>query len=134
MDTQKSTILKDAINTQQSAWQQLVEHARSRIDAGDWEGACVFYKQAFVIAEDLLCKHNCGQCCALNRYLDTAEEFAFVLKKNNFDCALALFASQITNNIEEQAISLSDTELTQRLSSLTTSPKQVLAMSYNDIN
>ncbi|MEI6897396.1 MAG: hypothetical protein V5786_07930 [Psychromonas sp.] len=113
---QNSTRLNQVTQDQQTAWQCLVEQARSKIYNADWDGACVFYKQAFVIAEKLMCEQNCAKKCAVNRYLNTAEEFAFVMKKNNFDCALALFFSQIKENLAKQEIKFSHAELTHRLS------------------
>jgi len=124
MDSQLMSI-KQADQTQQSAWQSLIAQARCKINEADWEGACVLYKQAFTIAETMMCKQSCSKQCAVNRYLKTAEEFAFVMKKSNFDCALALFVGQIEDNIAQQEINLSSTELNNRLNELAFAPKLV---------
>lgn len=123
---QSPTPLGTVISDQQAAWQTLVDQARQKINEADWEGACVIYKQAFVIAETMMCKQECSKSCAVNRYLNTAEEFAFVMKKSNFDCALAVFAAQIKDNLEQQETQLSHAELAQRLNSLASTAKQAL--------
>lgn len=122
----QSMQLKLAEQAQQSTWQSLITQARDKINEADWEGACVLYKQAFTIAENMMCKQNCSKNCAVNRYLKTAEEFAFVMKKSNFDCALALFVGQIEDNIAQQEINLSSAELNHRLNELAFSPKLAL--------
>jgi len=125
MDSQLVPI-KLADQTQQSAWQSLIAQARHKINEADWEGACVLYRKAFTIAETMMCKQGCSKQCAVNRYLKTAEEFAFVMKKSNFDCALALFVGQIEDNIAQQEINLSSAELNHRLNELAFSPKLAL--------
>lgn len=130
--SQKTQYLKKVILEQQTAWQDLIEQARSKIQLADWEGACVMYRQAFDIAEKLMCKESCGKSCAVTRYLNTAEEFAFVMKQSNFDCALALFVSQIEDSITELETELPSADLTKRLARLLSSPQQDLAMLYSD--
>lgn len=107
----KLTRFKQVTQDQQATWQSLIEQARNKTNNADWEGACIFYKQAFVIAENLMCEQRCVKNCTLNRYLNTAQEFAFVMKQNNFDCALAMFIAQIKENIALQDIKLSSHEL-----------------------
>jgi len=128
MANSQSIQLKQVDQIQQNRWQLLIAQARGKINEADWEGACVLYKQAFTIAESMMCKQNCSKNCAVNRYLKTAEEFAFVMKKSNFDCALALFVGQIEDNIAQQEVNFSSAELSHRLNELAFSPK--LAASY----
>lgn len=120
-----------AVFEQQSTWYYLIEQAREKINYCDWDGACIFYKKAFFIAEKLLRKQkSCSQPCPLKRYLSTAEEFAFVMKKNNFDCALAMFISQIKDNVSQQETQLPVTTLTGKLTTIASTPQQELERFY----
>lgn len=124
MSKQKTGLLQQVVSDQQATWQALVDQARVKLNESDWERACVLYKQAFEIAETMMCKQGCTKRCTVNRYLNTAEEFAFVMKKNNFDCALAQLAAQIKDNMAALDSSVSHAELTSRLSDFSCSMKQ----------
>lgn len=133
---QKTVEFKQALHHQHSdilMWQDLIEQAREKIKLADWDGACIVYKEAFVIAETLLC-NQCHQerseLCAVSCYLNTAEEFAFVMRKNNFDCAVDVFVSQIKENIAEKESKLSAANLTLRLMAVAYSPEQELDQLY----
>ncbi len=114
-------------------WKNLIEQAREKIKHSDWDAACIAYKEAFFIAEKLLCNQcqkNCTEHCAVSCYLNTAEEFAFAMRKNNFDCALEMFIYQIKENIALKEPLRSVTELTRRLMAVASSPQPQLDQLY----
>ena len=133
---QNTVTFNQALQHQQSYtqfWQYLIEQAREKIKHSDWDGACIAYKEAFAITEKLLCNQcnqNCSEPCDISRYLNTAEEFAFAMRKNNFDCALEVFISQIKEKIADKESKLAITDLTRRLMALASSPKQELDQLY----
>lgn len=103
-------------------WLSWLQSGRDLARSGHWEGACIIYKRAFAIAEKLLCQQGCAatgcQQCALKRYLATAEEFAYVIRKNDFDCALDALLGWIENQLETQTDSAQVQELMAGLSRL----------------
>lgn len=103
----------------QVLWQSLIDQAREKINNADWEAASVIYKEAFELAEQMMCKQSCNQHCSMSQYLNTAAEFAFVMKQNDFDCALAMFIGQIQNSIAEHNPALCGDELVEHLQAST---------------
>ncbi len=89
-------------------WLAWLESGRDLAKAGHWEGACIVYKRAFSIAEQLLCNGSCDsrQCrqCAVKRYLNTVEEFALAMQQNQFDCALEALLDWVKQQLKDNGL------------------------------
>ena len=72
-------------------WQLLMEKGNKMAQQQQWEAAAIFYKEAFELAENLLC-NNCSVChcdrSLLNTYLSSALELGKAIRKNEYECAL----------------------------------------------
>ncbi|WED24692.1 hypothetical protein L3Q72_17605 [Vibrio sp. JC009] len=78
-------------------WQLLMGSGNSMAQRQQWESAAIFYKKAFVLAENNLCNQCPALHCdrsLLNTYLSSALELGKAIKNNTYECAfLALIDS-----------------------------------------
>lgn len=91
--------------TKEQTWQQWFDVGRSLVKANSWEGACLSYRRALDAAEQILCQRCQAERCQggdLKRYLNTAEEYAFVLRKNDFAIATEAFIAYVQNRLVDQ--------------------------------
>ena len=87
-------------NPQQAiqAWQVVIQQARALFHAKDWERASVAYGNAFEISELLL---SCsGSAFSVDRYLRSALEYAYALRKEQASVNFHLLVCHVENHIQ----------------------------------
>ncbi len=96
-------------NPKQAAqlWQELILQGRGLFHLQYWDQAVVVYGNAFEISEMLIA--NSQTKYSIDRYLRTALEFAYVLRKNQSPCNLKAFPPHVKKQLSllntEQPIS-----------------------------
>jgi len=82
-------------NPKQAAqsWQEIIMRARSLFHLQHWDQAVVIYGNAFEISEILLT--NSQTKFSIDRYLRTALEFAYALRKSQTPCNLEAFLPHV---------------------------------------
>ncbi len=72
-------------------WQSIMAKGQQMAQHQQWESAAIFYKEAFILAENSLCSHCSIDDCdktSLSSYLTSALELGKTIKKNEYQCAL----------------------------------------------
>ena len=86
-------------NPQQAAqsWQEIIMRARDLFYLEYWDQAVVIYGNAFEISEILLT--NSQTQFSIDRYLRTALEFAYALRKSQTPCNLKAFLPHVKKQL-----------------------------------
>ncbi len=79
-------------------WNRSLALARQKVLHAQWGEASVIYGNAFEAAEILLGADVCNKR-ALTRYLQTAEEFAYALRKNTCINEVGLLITSVRNRL-----------------------------------
>lgn len=119
-------------NTQEQIWRFLMEKARTKAQQQHWDGACIAYKQAFELVSKQICQ-QCNTGClssTLCQYIDTAEEFTFAMRKNNYFCAIEALIASIKNNVEAHTSKQDSIRLTAALVTMAKAPQDKLEPLY----
>ncbi len=77
----------------QVIWMRLLSNARHKINQGDWNSAALVYGSAFETAEILFKQSGCFY--EVNRYLQSAIEFAYALRHCSYDADLGLLIAMV---------------------------------------
>jgi hypothetical protein len=87
-------------NPQQAvqAWKEIILQARESYHLQDWERSTLVYGNAFEISELLLSSYPTQ--FSVDRYLRTALEFAYSLRKGREDADLDAFVVHVKGNVE----------------------------------
>ncbi len=100
-------------NPKQAAqsWQEIIMRARTLFHLEHWEQAVVIYGNAFEIAEILLT--NSQTQFSTDRYLRSALEFAYVLRKSQTPCNLKAFLPHVKKQLSLSKTTADVPHLTQ---------------------
>ncbi len=96
-NSHRAQFINDPHHAAQS-WQLIMLQAREIFHLQDWQKAAIVYGNAFEISELLLVSHPTA--FSVDRYLRTALEFAYALRKNQTDTNLNALIPHITENIQ----------------------------------
>ncbi|MGR6873551.1 hypothetical protein ACU6U9_14870 [Pseudomonas sp. HK3] len=112
-------------NPQQAiqAWQVIIEQARALFHSQDWQKASVAYGNAFEISELLLSCHSSS--FSVDRYLRSALEYAYALRKEEANVNLYSLVQYVENNIQGIKHRLSVSLLLQPLEDVISMPINV---------
>jgi hypothetical protein len=86
-------------NPKQAAkmWQELISQGRKLFHLEHWEQAVMIYGNAFEVSEILI--SNSQTKYSIDRYLRTALEFAYVLRKSQTPCNLNAFLPHVKKHL-----------------------------------
>ena len=79
------------------SWQEVIMRARTLFHLQHWDQASVIYGNAFEIAEILLT--NSQSQFSVDRYLRSALEFAYTLRKSQTPCELEAFLPHVKQQL-----------------------------------
>jgi|GEM_PF-2232836 len=104
-----------ANNPQQAsqAWRGIIVQARGLFHLQEWSKATVLYGNAFEISE-LLLSSNPSQY-SVDRYLRSALEYAYVMRKHNPNMGLSSLIAHVKHNIRGHQHSLPISQLLEPL-------------------
>ena len=105
------------------AWQNIVFQARELFHTVDWEQASLVYGNAFEISE-LLLSSDPSQF-SVDRYLRTAFEFAYCLRKDNARIDLESFIFHVKNHVDSTQHAMGIAMLIQPLQDVVNLPIHV---------
>lgn len=102
-------------------WLSWIENGRLLAQQGQWEGAAILYKQALSLAETMLCDY-CPKSHhyqhSLECYLNTATEFAYIMKKNQYHNAVEMFMELLEVQLTQATLESEKSSLLAALSTL----------------
>lgn len=87
------------------AWKVIIDQARQLFHTQDWENASRVYGNAFEISELLLVSERTA--FSVDRYLRSALEYAYVLRKEGAGVDLSALISHVSQNIKNVKHTLS---------------------------
>ena len=78
-------------------WTRLINEAQNQIGLYEWNKAVIIYGNAFEICDILLKKSNDNN--AIKRYLDTAIEFCYALRKCSYTSDVSILISFVSETL-----------------------------------
>ncbi|MFT6390035.1 MAG: hypothetical protein ACJAUP_003435 [Cellvibrionaceae bacterium] len=79
---------------------RLLSNARHKLDQGSWDNAALVYGSAFETAEILFEQSDCFY--EVNRYLQSAIEFAYALRHCSYEADLGMLVALIEEKLNEK--------------------------------
>jgi hypothetical protein len=84
----------------QAIWVRLLSSARHKLDQGNWDNAALVYGNAFETAEILFEQSDCFY--EVNRYLQSAIEFAYALRHCSYAADLGLLVAIVKQQLGDK--------------------------------